>query len=173
MRHMGNISARVEDARRVLGIAVKKSEEFSEHAKVMAKTRVDNVAYTHNVLDQVLAVTQAEALKGADALAAALLLNDAEQTERAAAQYERDIKYRSNLMEEILRIHESETCQPRGTVWSAFNSITEAADHSKLNRRNVGTVAEQESRRFESVLSGKSNEIKQAAYAQAMKTISA
>jgi len=52
----------------------------------------------------------------------------------------------------------------RGTAWSAFNAVTESADHAKIGTRRVGTLDDQRSRRFENVLAGNTDEMKQAAF---------
>ena len=57
----------------------------------------------------------------------------------------------------------------RGTAWSAFNAVTESADHAKIGTRRVGTLDDQRSRRFENVLAGNADEMKQAAFALASK----
>ena len=57
----------------------------------------------------------------------------------------------------------------RGTAWSAFNSVTESADHARIGTRRVGSLDDQRSRRFENVLAGNADEMKQVAFALASK----
>ncbi len=49
----------------------------------------------------------------------------------------------------------------RGTGWAAFNAVTEAADHGKLGGRYIGNEDEKASRRLESVVDGRADEVKQ------------
>ena len=84
----------------------------------------------------------------------------------AAAERRRDI------LSDIINRYESATNGNggmRGTAWSAFNAVTESADHAKIGTRRVGTLDDQRSRRFENVLAGNADEMKQAAFSLAMK----
>jgi phage/plasmid-like protein (TIGR03299 family) len=164
IRHSTNLKAKVEAARQSLGLAVKKIDDFRTDAEAMARTKLDAVPYFNSVLDAVCEVTQADAEKGADFMASVLKATAAERDlERARVQ--REIDKRESLMEDILSRYDSEKNGiggMRGTAWSAFNAVTESADHGKLGGRQTG--AEKASRRFESVLTGAADEVKQVAY---------
>ncbi len=139
----------------------------------MATTKIDPMTYYRDVLDHVCEVTEADALKGADALAAAVALTTAER-KIIAAQKQRQIDARANLLEDVLIRHESRTnglAGMRGTAWAAFNTITESADHGKLGGRSVGE--DKASRKFESVLTGNADAVKQTAYEVVMRTMNA
>jgi hypothetical protein len=56
----------------------------------------------------------------------------------------------------------------RGTGWAALNAVTEAADHGKLGGRYTGNDDEKASRRFESVVDGRADEVKQVAFEQVL-----
>jgi hypothetical protein len=71
----------------------------------------------------------------------------------------------------MLNRYESERCGmngQRGTAWAALNAVTEAADHGTLGGRFQGSENAKASRRFESILSGSSDEVKQVAYQNAL-----
>lgn len=168
IRHTGNLRARVDSAKNALGIAVKGFQEYRENADTLARINVDPIPYFDGILDAVLEITKADALKGADALAAAIATNEADKM-IAAAQFKREIKKREVTLEDVLARYESGTNGVngmRGTGWAALNAVTESADHGKLAGRQVGD--DKKSRRFESVISGASDEIKQIAYEQVM-----
>jgi hypothetical protein len=55
----------------------------------------------------------------------------------------------------------------RGTAWAALNAVTEHADHW-TGGRIVGTQAEHDGRRMESILTGKRDELKQSALSAAL-----
>lgn len=163
IRHTGNIKQRIADAQFALGLAVEGVKVFEERAQEMARTMLpDAKHYFNGVLDAVLDVTEAEAMKGADVLAAAVKMTDAAR-DLEAKKIQAEIDRRKNLLDDILNRYDSEKCGTngmRGTVWAGFNAVTEAADHG---RRYIGTQEAKESRRFESVLTGDADELKQAA----------
>lgn len=166
IRHTGDISAKLSDARNALGIAVEGLAKYAENARTLAVTRCESAErYFHGVLDEVLDVTEAQQMLGIDALAATLKL-----TEAGAAAKEREIKRRENLLDDILTRYEgakNSVGGMRGTMWGAFNAVTEHADHSDLYRFR-GSESDRNSRRMESALSGPADTMKQVAYAQAL-----
>ena len=48
------------------------------------------------------------------------------------------------------------------------NAITESADHARIGTRRVGSLDDQRSRRFENVLTGSADAMKQAAFTLAV-----
>jgi len=170
IRHSGNVKAKIADAQLALGLAVKGFEEFKEQADSLAHAKLANApAFVNGVLDAVLDMTAAEALKGADALAAALAVDDV-QRDLSRKAFQRQIDARQNVLEDILTRYESERCGingMRGTAWAAFNAVTEFADHSPLVRYK-GSDENRASRRMESTIAGEADEIKQVAFTQAL-----
>src|SRR5262245_23602757 len=94
----------------------------------------------------------------------------------AETQAERDLdrkarerieEQKKNALEDILKRYESERCTPRGSLWAAFNAVTEHADHQTKERQSRREETRL-SRRFDSILTGEADELKQAAYSQAL-----
>jgi phage/plasmid-like protein (TIGR03299 family) len=174
--HRGNIKAKIKKAQAALGIAVQGFAEYKEVANVLSVTKAEVVEYANGVLDQVLKVTQAQAVLGAEQLTsdkileAAVQLTEAEQ-ELEQKKWQREIHRRHNVLEDILRRYESRTNGVngmRGTAWAALNAVTEAADHGKLGGTYRNAESERSlSRRLESTVYGDADHIKQVAYAEA------
>ena len=175
IRHTGSIRGKLDDARRALGIAVKGFEAFKDQAETLRATRVpDHRAYFGGVLDAVLDMTAARAKLGAERLADADILagiiDGQEAKERAVKSYQRAIDERGGFLADILARYESERCGiggARGTAWGALNAVTEHADHWTGGRK-IGTQAERDGRRMESILTGERDELKQTALASAL-----
>lgn len=165
IRHTGNVKTSIEDARQVLGITIREIDKFKENAEVMARTPVKAEPYFQDLLDAVCEVTQADSMRGADALAAVLKVDEA-QRELERKRLAREIERRENMLEEILTRYEAGTngvSGIRGTQWAAFNAVTETMDHRKPARQ-VGSEEERRSRRFESIINGDADHVKQMAY---------
>ncbi len=169
INHFPNLKQRVTEAKKALGLAVDSIDEFKDAASAMVRVETEPRVFVNNVLDQVLDITEAEALKGADVLAAALKKTDADR-ELAAKKIQKEIDKRESIMDEILRRYDEGRCTPAGSTWAAFNAVTEFVDHTK-QRRFQGTEAS--SRRFEHLLTGDGDEMKQVAYNLAIETIRA
>lgn len=161
IRHVGNVKQRIEDAKMALEETIHGHAKFKESIGAMIKTEIDPIEYADLVLDAVLKVSAAQALEGAEALAARF---DADQ-ELHTKRFQRLIDKRQELLEDIVARHDGERCKPRGTVYGAFNAVTEAADHGGYKR--FGS----EDKRFESILYGEADALKQAAYTVAMQSI--
>ena len=166
IRHTGNVRTKIQDAQAALGIAVQGFEEFKEAAEQMARTPFEIRHYANDVLDAVLDVTEAQAKLGADVLAATLDVTEA-GLELARKEFSKKIERRAGVLDDILGIYESERCEPKGTLWASWNAVTESADHRKPGRQSKDAEL-RASRRFESVLVGDADELKQAAYTQAV-----
>lgn len=168
IRHTGDIKAKVNEVRRVLGIAVKEIDTFKENADVLLRTKVTPLPYFEGLLDACLEVTKADMLKGADALAAAVAISEADQIIKKA-HYERQIEKRKNLLNEVLSQYDSPANGlngMRGTGWAAFQAVTASTSHGMLGGKFKGK--DKESKRFESLLTGDGNEVNQLAYEQVL-----
>lgn len=165
IRHTGNVKDKIDAARKVMGFAVKSFDGFQEAAQQMVVAKTEIGHYANDVLDTVLEVSQADCRLGADLLAAALDVTVAER-DLAAKSFQRKIERRGEVLVDILNRYESERCSPRGSVWAAYNAVSEHADHGKMQRqsRDIDT---RRSQRFESVLTGEADTMKQAAYVAA------
>jgi phage/plasmid-like protein (TIGR03299 family) len=170
MRHTGDVRGRIGDAQAALGLAVAGFEEFGEAAAAMVRQPLGRLRnYVDDVLDAVLDVTAADALKGADALAAALTA-DAAERELKAKEIGRKLERRGAILDDILQRHDGERCGIggiRGSVWAGFNAVTEFADHGNGKRR-VGSEEARLGRHFEDVIGGDADDLKQAAFARAV-----
>jgi hypothetical protein len=168
IRHTGNIKSKIRDARAALGLAVQSFDRFKDAADTMTRKRLEPVPYFNGVLDAVLEVTEAQIKRGFSPLDAAMQATQAQiDLERKA--FESAAERRRDILSDILNRYESATNGAngmRGSAWSAFNAVTESADHAKIGRR-VGSLDDQRSRRFENVLSGAADEMKQAAFQMA------
>lgn len=170
IRHTGNVKDKIKVAQTALGFAVQSFEQFKEDAETMYHKKIEIESYASELLDAVLDITQAEVDKGADVLAAAIT-KDSVQRDLEVKKLQKKIDKREKVLEEILERYEGERCgfgDMRGTAWAGFNAVTEYADHSKQGRK-VGDEEERASRRFESVLIGEMDNMKQVAYEMAMK----
>lgn len=176
MTHRGDIKQKADEARKALGLAVKATEKFATNAQAMAEVKMmDPIPYFDGVLDKVLDITAADVSKGASVLAAALAATDADIAAKEA-QIQRQIDKRKGLLEEVLERYHSETNGVngiRGTVYSAYNSLTESVDHGKLGGRFTGSTEDRKSRQFESTLYGNGDEIKQISYQHAVAALKA
>lgn len=169
IRHTGNVKAKIAEAQSALGLAVEGFHKFRDQAEVLARTPLPNVEdYFDNVLDQVLDVTAAEALKGFNPLEAALLTAEARAKKEEA--FLKACERRSNILDDILQRYESPTNGvggTRGSAWSALNAVTEHANHAEPSRK-IGSQHAQASRRFESVTVGDADRLNQIALEQAL-----
>jgi phage/plasmid-like protein (TIGR03299 family) len=171
IRHTGNIKSKIREARNALGMAVQSFDRFKDAADTMAHTRLEAIPFFNGVLDAVLDVTEAQVKRGFSPLEAAIQTTQA-QLDLERKQFEAAAERRRDILSDIINRYESATNGNggmRGTAWSAFNAVTESADHAKIGTRRVGTLDDQRSRRFENVLAGNADEMKQAAFSLAMK----
>ena len=165
--HKGNLNAKIKQAQQALGLAVRSFEQFKEASSEMTRHRVDVVPYANRVLDQVLTVTEEQVTLGAELVAAAQA-REAKDKAELAAKLQKEMDQRKALLNDILDRYHSDRCQP-GTVWGAFNAVTEHADHYKSRQR--GTQHDRDSRKMESVLYGKADDMKQVAYEYAIESM--
>jgi phage/plasmid-like protein (TIGR03299 family) len=178
IRHTGGLKQRVADAQKALGLTVKEIDQFRETAQVLAKTKLEPEPYFEGLLDAVCDVTQAQAVMGADALARDFLAESVAVSQAAidfeTKRFQRAIDKRENLLEELAERYDSERCGVggiRGSAWAALQAATESADFGGLGGRQVGR--DKKSRRFESVLTGDADAVKQIAYEKVLRRANA
>lgn len=173
-RHTKNQKDKAAVVKRMLGLVSEKQERFADTANTLAKVQLtssESTLYFKGCLDDIVNVTVAntrvtrESFNDKSLLSAIAELTQAEQ-EAANKQLERVTKQRKEILTDILERHESSRCNgiPEicGTAWSAYNAVTEFADHSPINRYKGSDIARKESR-FTSIMEGKSAEIKEVA----------
>lgn len=142
IRHVGDISTKVQEAREVLGLSMKYFGEFEETAKAFCAKQMNSQrlsAYVNRVLD----VEESDLV---------------------------DNKRAANVKATILSLAEAgkgngET-GVRGTLWAAYNGVTEYADHHK----EVNTEKDK-TNRLKSVWFGTSAKLKNRAFAEALKLV--
>ena len=165
--HTGNISGKIAEARRAVGIAAHRFEEHKNEALAMATVDIDCRGYFEAVLDRVLDVTQAQLEVGVSSLLDTMIGIDESNRDIEAARIERMFNARTSILSDIIERYDSERCDVgRGTAWSAFNAVTESADFGLLGGRYVGK--DRESNRFESIIGGRADDVKQEARSVAM-----
>ena len=167
IRHTGDVQRKVRRARELLGLAVKGFDRYHEQAEVLAAKPLPNLRkYGTEVLDTVLGVTELEAEIKAGrktAFEAAIEQTEAEQ------RLEKLTARRDSLLEEVLERHEAGHCYPVGSAWAAYNAVSETADHGSYSKFKRGDTDTRASRRFESVIAGDADELKQTAFNMALK----
>lgn len=168
--HRGSIKGKLVAAQDALGMAAGSFQVYKEQAETLYRKPMNVQGYANGVLDLVLKVTEAQALAGADVLAAAIAETQAVQDfDALRRKCERDIEHRSEILDDILDRYNSNTCDGiRGTAWGTFNAFTEYADHNKLGRYNKNDTYAQQTQRFESTLLGTANDMKQTALEYAL-----
>jgi phage/plasmid-like protein (TIGR03299 family) len=163
--HTGDVKRKIRAAQEALGITVKQFDVYREGCEAMVSKPMPIKAYANDVLDAVLDITAADAMKGADALAAALNVHEA-QRKLMRASFEKKIERRGEILQDILERYESRqngTNGMRGTAWAAFNAVTDHVDHNRIGR-NSSDAETWQSRRFEAALLGKGDDMKQVAF---------
>ncbi len=176
IRHTGSVKSKIDDAKRALCASVKGFADFQQKADALARARVPHAnSYFNAVLDNTLPVSADDVRKGAAGIARERCKADVspEDFSYAVRTAEKEIKSRGEILHDIIERYHGERCRANGiegTVWSALNAVTEHADYAK-SKRKVGTRNEQDSRRFDSVLSGDADEMKQVAFTQALQLI--
>lgn len=127
-RHTGNLEEKIGQVRQVLGIAVAETEKFQEQVTALVGTTLlgaDRDAFFIRAYE-----TAFGTMKGLDPAA---LIKATKRRDDIIAEQEILLENRANSVDGI-----------RGTVWSAFNAVTEWHDH-KRGRKT--TVADSQVRR--------------------------
>lgn len=181
IRHSLNMRQKLERVESAMHQALLSSAAYQQAARRMHNTPIDNpIPFFNEVLDQqdlldcVVGVTSAEAKLGADGILATILDIDQQERERKAKQLDRAIKKRQNILDELIERYNSER-NAGGfgeTVWSAYNAVTEYANHGqRYNSPQEGSSLDPDryraENRLDSILSGKADTISQSAYSVA------
>ena len=164
IRHTGSVKSKIRAAQTALGIAVDSFAQFRQAAEVMTSKPLEVRTFANAVLDAVMDVTEIEQKAGFGPIAASIV--DATERDAASKRFDAATEKRGKMLDEIMTRYEGRrngVGGMRGTAWAAFNAVTEAADHAKPGRR-VGSQDDQRSRRFESILAGAADEMKQVAF---------
>jgi hypothetical protein len=160
------VNQRIADAERALGIAIQGFDSFKQNAEVLAATKVPHLEFFDGLLDTVCDLTKAQADLGVEGMLAASLAATEVERLALADRYEREVKKRGNLLDDLIERYESEKnglAGMRGTGWACLNAATESVNHGPLGGRYRGD--DKESRRFESVtMGGDADTIMQTAY---------
>lgn len=181
IRHSLNMRQKLERVESAMHSALLSSASYQQAARRMHITPIaDPIPFFNEVLDQqdlldcVVGVTSAEAKLGADGILATILDIDQQERERRAKQLDRAIRKRQNILDELIDRYNSER-NAGGfgeTVWSAYNSVTEWANHGqRYNSPQEGSTTDPDryraENRLDSILSGKADTISQSAYSVA------
>ena len=171
--HMGSLKGKIAQAQTALGLAVKSFDQFKETAESMASTQLPDFAgYAGCILDAVLNKTEIQ-LNGELNLLDKIVGMDEADKHLQRKLIEKEQEKRKGMLDDMLDRYDSAkngVNGMRGTVWAGFNAITEHADWS---HKYKGSDEVRESRRFESVLNGDADRIKQVAYEEAVKILAA
>ncbi len=173
IRHTGNIADKVDAARAALRMAVESFEKFHTVAEQMVRqpAPVKPEIYFGSVLGELIDLSEAErAVQGGASKLDALVHMSQVQVDLAEKTLERKLERKGEVLNDMLERYESERCRPKGSVWSMFNAVTESADHMAGKRLSSNQETRQ-SRRFESILMGEADGVKQEAYGQAVRML--
>lgn len=146
-RHTANMANRINEAARLFANAHDDHAKFAEAAQYLATQFIDPMLFFNRSLDKVAGITEAEMNKGVEVLLGNLQGEDRDRKEKSL---NRAIRDRKEMLDAIQNRFESETCNGietiRGTAWSAWNAVTEYADHALTAYR--GTTQTKRERRF-------------------------
>lgn len=169
-KHTKNVKERARIAINALKQAQEEKKKFEEVANHLANKQVGKpLAYFNLVLDDVLDVTIAgvkmtsKSIKDGEVLKAITKVTSIDERNSWERKYQNAFVKRKDILSDIITRYESETCggSIKNTAWAALNAVTEHADHSRLWSKNTN-----ENTRFESVLRGQAQEIKEVALEQ-------
>lgn len=172
-RHTKNVHTKAAQAQQALGLAKKSAAADQELSDRLTSTKLSQpLEYFETCLDSIVDVTVAglpltkKNLDGADLLSAMFKL-DAAERKAAERTVEKTREKRSALLGEILDRYHSDRNNGlpsiAGTAWSAYNAVTETADHSTKLNKFRGSDRDRQESRFNSVLEGKAADIKDMA----------
>lgn len=167
IRHTGDINEKLDDARNALIAAHDGFKEYSELAQVMAKTKVEPKQYFHGLLDEVMELTQADILKGSNVWEAVMKATNVDAKKAAQEKFDKEAeKYRS-VFDDLVYRYQQDRIAEGGTLWRAFNSVTESANYGKLGGRQKGSDRDRLETKFSSIMNGPADKIQQVALTQA------
>ncbi len=169
LTHTQNINDRIADAQQALFGVVKQFDEFSQVAHQMPKVEVNPQKFVDAVMDECPrhsgGLTAADASKGVDWLVDSLGLTTDEDRSVAAKRFERMIARRKMIIDDVMEREASETNRAPGTLWGAYNAVTEHANHGL---RYMGSTHKKAETRFGSLMTGRADEINQEAFGHAL-----
>ena len=137
IRHTGDINSKVEEARRALGLAINYYEKFEEIVKYLADTQFT--------------------IKQADQFFSKVAFGDVDPNDKDISTRARNEK--DTLLGLFERGKGNDMKEIRHTAWTAYNAVTEYADH----HRAVHGLKKDPSMRLNSVWFGSSARMKQEA----------
>lgn len=179
IRHTTNLDHKVHAAKRALGLAKDSCEEFAQTARTLAGKPMPNPeALFTMVLDDIVDVTIAETkvtganINGREVLDAIMSIKDVEERQKSEERLEKARERRASLLDQIVDTYHNERCNGmpglQGTAWAAVNAVSEAVQHDGMFRYR-GTERERRESHFESVMTGRAQELTQLAVELAMK----
>lgn len=170
LSHRGDISKKISEARRVLGLSVTSIDQFRAISQEMTKVKVNVRHYASDVLDAVLDITEAQMHHKNDVLEATIAITNITR-ELARKEFDRKVERRGEILEDIFERYETDRCRPKGTLRAAFDAVTEHADHNRIAKQSKNPEL-RASRRFQSTLmGGAADQMKQEAYLQASEMV--
>ena len=172
-RHTTNVAQRAKEAQTALGLAHKGFAKMKEQVDMAVRTKIEPAEYFSACLDDIVDVTAAEqqvtraSIKDGSILQAILDIKETEDQATEAKRYERALKKRREVFDDIMERYESDRNNGMeaisGTGWAAFNAVTESIDHGRGSPNFKGDDRKRAESRFDSVISGRADEIKQNA----------
>ncbi len=175
LHHSKNLQARVEEARRTLGIVLERIDRFQEQITSLASASVTE----REARDYWEKLFPTRPRKGGEVLAGdGAALADASPLSRAArlalgqpttAQQSRAHKRNAQIQEQLLQsFHSPTNTLPgiRDTLWAAFNAVTHWVDHQSPVRGK--DVLAQPDSRMHSIFLGRGDALKQEAFKAAL-----
>ena len=178
IRHTQNIDSKIDQARKVLGLAVRTHDNFVLTARQLARTPLHSpVDYFNAALNTIVDVAvagvtvDAANIDSTELLKAILSIEDPDERRDEEARLETVKSRRKELMADMLERFESDRCNGKpsiaGSMWAAVNAVTESVDHSPLYTYRGSPQVRRESR-FMSIMDGRASEITNAAISLAL-----
>ena len=172
-RHTKNARQKATQARQALGFASKAFQQYKTKATLAANSVLPDTQaqdYFALCLDDIVETTvmdkrvTEEGIKDGSLLQGILAIDDAEKRQTEQKRLDRCIRRRERLLEDIVGRYETERNNGmesiKDTGWSAYNAVSEFVDHSPINTYRG---ERKEEKRFDSILTGRGDEIKQNA----------
>ena len=179
MRHTTNVQSNLDTMRRTLGLATKTFAQFAAVAETMAARPIAPGKFVDEFIDRTTDATIADVAVTAASLSDGSILKaiDGLTDRELRVAFERQFlslrDKRGKLFDDIMDRYESPRCQvpgAEGTLWAAFNAVTESVDHGVVCRYQ-GTERAKAETRFMSIINGKADGYKQVALAVAQELL--
>lgn len=182
LNHSKRLAGRVEDAREKLGLICQRVDRFQEQINALAAVSLSETEVT-GYFESLFPVKRQKPqvnTDGASLLDAVLAATEMDMENRrfvadlAEEITDRESKRNAEILELIVQnYHNERNNLPgiSGTAWSAYNAVSEWADHQMTVRgKDERTQADN---RLNSIWFGKADEIKQEAFSTAMDLVNA